>query len=267
MTTTAKIILDSVNPENGSRLTTMQLVYPRFVHAEFMTHRMFSRNASSSRAIPVAKMIEQVFKDPAMPCHWGKNQPGMQAREEITDKTEAEQLWREAASDAAHTAEFMSQIGLHKQVVNRILEPFQWIHVVVTATEWDNFFKLRLHEDADPNIYELARVMKVAMDESTPVERHAHLPYVDGDYEIDPAARQVLNLKGLGMVSAGRCARVSYLNHDGTNPDYKKDLELAEKLAASGHASPFEHVAFSFAENSLCANLTGWASLRQEMAI
>jgi len=134
---TAKVIEDSVAESNGVRLTTLQLQYPRFIHAEFMTHRVFSRNASSSRAIPVAKVIEQVRTDPAMPIHWGKNQPGMQANEELQgdERAQAIRQWKLAAERAADCANIMNTLGVHKQVANRLLEPFQYMHVIVTATE------------------------------------------------------------------------------------------------------------------------------------
>ncbi len=261
MKTTAKIILDSIS-HDGARLTTMQLTYPRFIHSEFMTHRVFSRNAASSRAIPVAKMIDQVRDHPAMPIHWGKNQPGMQAREEVTDIPSSIHHWRLAAMDAANHAERMNNIGLHKQVVNRILEPFQWMHTIVTATDWDNFFKLRLHPDADPNIYELARVMKEAMDGSVPDVRTAHFPYCDEFSNV------VCPIDIVAYVSAARCARVSYLNHDGTAPDKEKDIALAEMLIDAGHASPFEHAAFRLpCAADRCANFAGWESYRSEIGI
>jgi thymidylate synthase ThyX len=279
MQTSAKVVLDSISPA-GARITTLQLVYPRLIHAEAKTHRVIhigddayelleetgfmdcvdlSRNASSSRAIPVSKIIEQVRNNPAMPIHWSKNQPGMQAQEEVTDKAKAEQLWRGAALEAARFAEDMANIGLHKQVANRVLEPFQWMHVVVTATEWDNFFKLRLHSAADPNIYELARVMKEAMDASVPVERELHIPYVDD---------MVVGLDMIDdicLVSAARCARVSYLNHDGSKPDIEKDLVLARMLRDSGHASPFEHIARPGNKAQPYANFVGWESFRHHI--
>lgn len=257
--TAAKIILDSMSPA-GARITTMQLVYPRFIHSEFMTHRVFSRNASSSRAIPVAKMIEQVRNDPAMPIHWGSNKPGMQAGEEVRDLTEAKQLWMAAARNAANVAGHMADIGLHKQVANRILEPFQWMHTIVTATEWENFFKLRLHPAADPNIHELARVMLAAMQASKPAHRDFHAPYSEG------MVAGLDFIDDIALVSAARCARVSYLNHDGSAPDRVKDIALARMLRDSGHASPFEHVAFA-GLNTNYANFFGWQSYRNKIGL
>jgi len=252
MTITAKIIQDSIS-NAGVRITTMELEYPRFIHAEFMTHRMFSRNAASSRAIPIAKVIEQVTKDPAMPTHWGKNQPGMQAKEEIADINKAQLLWRCSADTAASRAEYLASLGLHKQVVNRILEPFQTIKVVVTATEWENFFHLRDHEDAQPEIQALAKAMRAAMDASEPMQLRAgewHVPYVDRERLpngrlIYSVGDEVLSLPEARKVSASCCAQVSYRKLDQST---EKALDIYDRLVASEpiHASPFEHQATPF---------------------
>lgn len=252
----AKVILDSTS-EAGARITTLQLKYPRFIHSEFLTHRVFSRNSSSSRAIPIAKMIEQVRTDPAMPVEWGKNQPGMQAREIMEDTSHAITMWRMAALEAAQRAERMANLGLHKQIVNRILEPYQWMHTIVTATEWDNFFKLRDHAAAQPEIAVLARSMRTAMQLSAPVLRTEHLPYIKEDEMQLPLMTQYL-------ISAARCARVSYLNHDGSNPDTQRDLELAIKLNQAGHMSPFEHQARAFDIACITSgNFRGWQQHRE----
>lgn len=271
---TAKVIADSIG-EDAPRLTTMQLCYPRFIHAEFMTHRVFSRNASSSRAIPVAKMLKQVRENPAMPIHWGANQPGMQAKVELIDDdlNEAKAQWMLAAEAAADIAEDMELAGLHKQVANRILEPFQYISVIVTATEWHNFFELRDHVDAQPEIRELAIQMKKAMDESTPelLTIGWHLPYVT------KAEKVTYGITVLCKLSAARCARVSYLTHDGENPDLEKDLALYERLVGGKplHASPIEHQAVpdSLRQKGLHSkdwyvpwfhgNLVGWKQFRK----
>ena len=240
MTITAKVIADSI--ANDIRLTTLELEYPRFIHSEFMTHRMFSINASSSRAIPVNKMIEKVRNDPAMPIHWGRNQKGMQADEELNifDKEQAIQDWRYGALRAVDVAIRISELEIHKQIVNRLTEPFQHIKVIVTATEWDNFFKLRLHPDAQPEIQELARCIRKAMDYYTPIELERgewHLPYVVAEDCVKTTTDNLVKL------SVARCARVSYLNHDNENPDIDKDIALADKLLQAGHMSPFEHQA------------------------
>lgn len=253
---TAKVIEDSI--ANNSRLTTMELTYPRFIHAEAKTHRiislddeeyelilkqdvdlmddpMLSRNASSSRAIPVEKQIHQVLNTPATPIHWGKNQPGMQAREEIDFPALAQDIWKYASELAVDRAYELKDLDIHKQIVNRLLEPFQYIKVIVTATEYDNFFKLRCHEDAQPEIAQLALRMKEAMDSSTPDTLELgewHLPYIT-----EPSGKIEDDIK----CSVARCARVSYLNHDNSSPDIEKDLQLAAKLLKAGHLSPLEH--------------------------
>lgn len=272
MAATAKVIEASLSPQ-GYQLITLQLRYPRFVHSEFMTHRVFSRNASSSRAIPVSKMIEQVRTDPAMPVHWGKNQPGMQAREELDGRAlvDAQAWWKYAAKQAADTAEQMMQVGLHKQVANRILEPFQYISVIVTATDWDNFFELRDHEDADPNIRALAVAMREAMygtqlicrDHNWSHESSWHLPYVTKE---ERAANR-FDPMFLAKLSAARCARVSYLTHEGKVPSVAEDLALYERLAGSSpiHASPLEHQARPEAGGMRCANFQGWRQFRVVM--
>lgn len=239
----ATIIADSISPW-GQRITTFQLRYWRGIHSELMTHRVFSRNASSSRAIPVRKMIEQVRNKPAMPIHWGKNQSGMQAKAELSPEPmqQAKEQWLLAAEMAADIAERMNEIGLHKQVANRILEPFQYIEVVLTATDFDNWYELRHHEDAQPEIYELARLMNEAHESSEPKllgPGEWHLPYIT-DFEHEKYPTDVLL-----QVSAARCCRVSYLRHDGQAPDVAKDIELCERLVGARplHASPFEHQA------------------------
>lgn len=239
----ATIIADSISPW-GQRITTFQLRYWRGIHSELMTHRVFSRNASSSRAIPVRKMIDQVRNKPAMPIHWGKNQSGMQAKAELSPEPmqQAKEQWLLAAEMAADIAERMNEIGLHKQVANRILEPFQYIEVVLTATDFDNWYELRYHEDAQPEIYELARLMNEAHESSEPkllAPGEWHLPYIT-DFEHEKYPADVLL-----QVSAARCCRVSYLRHDGQAPDVAKDIELCERLVGARplHASPFEHQA------------------------
>lgn len=278
MITRAQVVADSVGPY-GKRIVTMQLEYQRFIHSEFMTHRVFSRNAASSRAIPVEKQIEQVGETPAMPVYWGLNKPGMQAAEEWggNDGPEGEWTplfeWIEASNHAMQHARAMHDHGLHKQIVNRLLEPWQIMKVVVTATEWENFFNLRISEFAQPEIRDLAEKMKKAMDESEPKELNEydwHLPYIR-DTEHDN-----FNMHTLLKLSSARCARVSYLNHDQSDPDPVKDVELADKLHSAQHMSPFEHQAtpiFGSHDKGVThhdtmgipwsANFSGWIQYRQ----
>jgi hypothetical protein len=272
MTISAKMIAGSVSPE-GIKLTTMQLRYPRFIHAELMTHRVFSRNASSSRAIPVERLIQDIINDTAMPIHWGKNQKGMQADEEcattidLSDTLWGDQYgyaknhtaWLLARDQAIDMARAFSEAGYHKQIVNRLLEPFSHINVLVTSTEWKNWFGLRAHPDAQPEIQELARCMAIAM--ATGIWQPLapgewHLPYVDfynvigGSEDLSQmdqyAIEHELDLIDVARrVSVARCARVSYLTHDGAKPSIKADLALYDQLVGSHpiHASPAEHQA------------------------
>ena len=257
----AKVIKDSMS-NAGIRIVTMELTYPRFIHQEFLTHRVFSRNSASSRAIPVKKMIENIRNNPAMPVHWGENQPGMQANKEIDNVDLAKKLWIESAELACQQAEKMLELNIHKQIANRLTEPFMHMKTIVTATEWENFFTLRDHNDAQPEIRELAIQMNNAMKESTPSTMKSgdwHLPYVRDD-------EQHLLTETKLKISTARCARVSYLTHDGKVPDIDKDLELYHRLVISKppHLSPVEHQATPMLDHiTWSGNFKGWLQHRK----
>lgn len=259
---TADIITDSIS-EAGKRITTLNLYYPRFIHAEFMTHRMFSRNASSSRAIPTEKLIQDIIDNPVEPVYWGKNMKGMQAQEELCtdDILEAKYWWNEGREWAIDTARRLNDLGAHKQIVNRILESYSHIRVCVTATEWDNFFKLRLHPAAQPEMQALAKAMHRVMDGHPPTlltPGQWHLPYVSDE---EQAGYGIAISK---MLSVARCARVSYRLHDGSFTNTQADEELYKRLLAEQHMSPFEHQAMSYQhEGWPSANFRGWKQLRE----
>lgn len=280
MSISAKIIADSRCLTSGKRITTMQLRYPRIIHAEFMTHRLFSRNASSSRAVPVKKLIEEARYDTAMPVRFGANQRGMQDMgddyEEWVDNWDRrsdldalmispQDAWILAANQAADAAVAFERAGYHKQVVNRLLEPFTHISVVVTSTSWANFYALRRHEDADPTIKALADAMWDAHQASTPtvLTRHDwHLPY------ITDADREMLTTNQLLIASAARCARVSYNKHNGSSPSFEDDLATYEKLVTAElvHASPLEHQAMPDPDGirrELWGNFDGFIQFRK----
>ena len=258
----AKMLADSISSE-GIRLTTMQLTYPRSVHAELMTHRVFSRNSASSRAIPVEKLMDQIINDPYIPVYWGKNQPGMQARIEMSEmeRVASKDAWIGAREDMLYRVEQMVKLGLHKQEANRLLEPWMWITVIVSATEWQNFFNLRqdwsIPADgnqsereminpafpAHPSIQVIAYMARCLYMGHKPDELKVgewHLPLVRGidEHHVVPTYGQSNAVK----ISIGRGARVSYLTHEGKR-DPLKDIELYDRLLADGHMSPFEHVA------------------------
>lgn len=290
MTITAKVIKDSVS-HDGVRITTMQLRYPRFIHAEFMTHRVFSRNASSSRAVPFNRMVQNIQNCIAQPENWGTNKPGMQAGAELegVDLMCAKMKWNEAAASAIDFAFQLDEQGLHKQIVNRVLEPFSHIDVVVTSTKWANFFALRDHPDAQPEMRRLAMEMRAVMEDSKPVLLDAgewHLPYlVDTPDNLRAGLSAMVRWEDHGLpgawavlpaISAARCARVSYLTHDGKEPNIEEDIALFKRLAGSVpiHASPLEHQAtpdrlwnrdggVRWGRQTQHGNLHGWRQFRK----
>lgn len=289
----AKILLDSINPV-GNRITSWILTYPRFFHSEIMTHRVFSRNAASSRAIPVKRMIDDIRQNCAMPIFWGKNQAGMQAKEElddtikhreivvspvgngldpykltVTDKHAAKHEWLAARDSAITHAEKMLELGVHKQIANRILEPFMHMTVIITGTEFENFFALRAHPDAQPEFQDLAYKMLDIYQLSEPKklkEGEWHIPFGD---KLDETRLTELYYKTAIpheelklRISVARCARVSYLNFEGKD-DYNKDIELSETLSSSGHWSPFEHSAMALSTSEYSGNFKGWKQYRK----
>lgn len=261
MTISAKIIADSVS-HAGKRITTMVIKYPRFIHSEFMTHRVFSRNASSSRAIPVDRMIEDVKAEIASPIVWAKNQRGMASGAPLDHDQQlvAKHIWEETAEYVMKKCALLKEIGIHKSIANRMIEPFSHITTIVTSTEWDNFFKLRISPAAQPEISELATQMKSCMDDSTPKFINAeewHTPF--GDMYID----EDISLENMLKISVARCARVSYLNFEG-KIDHEKDYTLHDQLAKEGHWSPFEHCAKPMSDpNKRSGNFIGWIQYRQ----
>lgn len=275
----AEIVCDSIGP-NLVRLTTFVLTYPRMVHSEMMTHRMFSRNASSSRAIPVKKSIQMVMDNPVIPLAFTKNKAGMQGGEALTGEQEVAALaaWLSARDAAVVQAQSLSDLEVHKQYANRVLEPFSHITVVCTATDWNNFFALRCHEMAQPEIHALADAMYDLYIANTPTKRQEgdwHLPFVTPE-DADESIRTYLKAKNLSVInddfalkmSVARCARVSYLNHDGKKPTLEQDLELYDRLVGSAplHASPAEHQAMATNDANLrSGNFRGWVQYRKTL--
>lgn len=258
----AQVIADSLSGE-GHRLTTFVLTYPRFIHSEFMTHRQISRNAASSRAIPIKRTLIDVIDQPACPVHFGRVQKGMQAEQELSGTTRAlaKLLWLWARWPAVVIVWLLSKLGLHKQAANRLLEPWLHITVIASATEWDNFFVQRAHPAAQPEFQRLAYAMLRAMNESIPkrlYENQWHLPF-----GID--LPDSLSVDEMVAVCTARCARVSYKLHDGTTAIHA-DLELYERLKGSGHWSPFEHCAKANGQSGVgrSSNFKGFTQHRKE---
>jgi thymidylate synthase ThyX len=288
--TYAKVIADSIAPRTHDRVTTMEVCLPRFMLPEFNTHRVFSRNSASSRAIPVAKMVKRLRESPAIPVEWPAEQRGMQGGEALSEEaaTIARHHWLQARDEAIERVLELWELGLHKSVSNRLIEPFAMHTIVVTATAWENFFIQRCSPLAQPEIRVAAVLMRDAYDASEPqvlAEGEWHTPYMDPETmeEIEehwPTATKI---------SAARCARVSYLTQDGRR-DIAQDLELYQRLTSAqpAHWSPLEHVATPDRYNRQvedhrfvdmdgrtrhasthhlpkAGNLLGWRSLRLEV--
>lgn len=233
----AKVLLDSVS-DRGHRLTTFEITMPRIILAEWNTHRMFTRSSASSRAIPVAKMIARVMEDPYVPTTWGKNQKGMTAAEEILgeDALRCESNWLHARDRMVGAAEILMKIGVHKQLANRLLEPFMWHTIINTATEYSNFFGLRCDKNAQPDMQIVANLVRSEYTASEPKLLQVgqwHAPYAQGNDELSSQLREI---------TSGRCARVSYLTHDGQHSP-AEDIRLHDTLLENRHMAPLEHAA------------------------
>ena len=275
-----KILAKSASPA-GVVLTTMAVTYPRIIHAEMLRHRLLSRCAASSRAIPVQRFIEQVVHDPYVPEHWGANKSGMQAGDELPAEVAAASAkeWLKARDAAVDQAMRLLELGIHKQTTNRLLEPFQWMTEVITATEWSNFYHLRIHPAAHPDIQRIARMMREA-DEEAPtqwIDGSWHLPMTSmaGLYGEPCNKERGLSDESMKKLSVGRIARVSYLRHEDED-DIWKSIARADTMLAGGHMSPFEHVARPMGPIEIsnrstdvdvpfCGNLRGWVQYRKEI--
>lgn len=260
----AVILADSIN-EHGNRITTFDLTFPRFILAELATHRVFSMNSASSRAIPFEKMKEMVMNNPFIPIAWQKDHKGMQGEEYFTsvdDIHRNERKWLAARTYAVNSAKYLNMgfpedekgIGVTKQLCNRLLEPFMWHSVILTGTDFENFFNLRIHPAAEIHINELAKCMKEAMNSNEPTllqEGEWHLPMSSDAPDNDK----------LKIVTA-RMARKSYQTlGDDPKIDYGADIRLHDRLLVERHASPFEHASVCRG-NKRYANYQGWESYR-----
>lgn len=259
----AKIVADSICPQ-GVRMTTMEIEYPRFILAELNTHRMLSKNSASSRAIPVKAMHDFIRENPAMPVYWGKNQAGMKAAEEISgsESKNAVDIWLQAKEDALHWADALAhKLGVHKQIANRITEPWMTMKTVISGTEWANFFHLRNHPDAQPEIKALAEAMTVAYTTHLPIPLKPgewHLPYIALGRYVPTDELQYfddyfnrISLEDAKIISASCCAQVSYRkNDDSPEKAWKIWQQLIENDPV--HASPIEHQATPMDINSMC---------------
>lgn len=259
---TAQVLADSVSPE-GDRMTTMEIEYPRFILAELNTHRMLSKNSASSRAIPVKAMHEHIRANTAGPVHWGVNQPGMKAKEalDVNDTVEAMMVWEQARDSALDYSMQLADLNLHKQITNRITEPWMTMKTVISGTEWANYFWLRDHPDAQPEIALLANKMHSVYEASSPQLLHPgewHVPYVFTNR--DTSTGVLCYLDGSGgtitadaarIISSSCCAQVSYRKNDNTLEKAQKVFQMLIE-SEPAHASPVEHQATPMNIRSMC---------------
>lgn len=243
--TSSKVIEDSI--WNNVRITTFQLRLPRIILAELNTHGVLAKSSRSTRAVPTAKLRQEVLKDPFVPKRWYKNGKGMAGKELMSgwERSVAGLVWRLGRYPAVLISALLSRLGVHKQHAGRPLEPWMWVDTVVTGTEWSNFFNLRVSSSAQPEFDHLARLMQSDLAISQPVERPHHLPYIT-DAERQARANNAEYLERLLLASARRCASVSYAPHDGSKASVERDAAAAEaNLLRPGHMSPFDHPAIA----------------------
>ncbi len=280
----AEVVADSTSNAE-IRLISVEVTMARFVLAELNTHRVFSRNSASSRAIPTEKQLKRILSKPYTPREWGQNAAGMSSREILSDNEAetADRLWlaardcmvvyanrlngglesikdpelqdilRDKELDKDYGSDILTDSKVHKQFVNRLLEPFMYHTVLITATEWNNFFALRINEAAQPEIRRAAELIQKAIDESKPEkldDKELHMPYIDDEL------RHGFEPEVLKKVATARAARLSYLNQARHKESLTKgksvreiiqeDVNLHDHLVSSGHMSPLEHVATPF---------------------
>lgn len=283
-----EIVADSLAP-CGKRLTTVVIKYPRFIHSEIMTHRDRERNAASSRAIPWPVMMESIIEEPVIPIRWGSEQRGMQTGAEIDNPDEATRLWLCARDDAVHWAKKLAELGVHKSLVNRITEPWMWITVVMSATEWGNFFRQRCHSDAEIHFQKIAGMIRESLASAEPTalsDDGWHLPFFDANdwlrlrdmqfsemRELMPDCSQDRNAFVMyelaRRVSTARVARVSYLTHGDSDRDFAKDVTLFNRLvngSGFGHWSPHGHIAQASNEKVRSGPFIGFNQYRKLFA-
>jgi len=254
--TWAEVLADSIAP-GCPRLTSLKVRFPHIILPQVLTHRVFSRNTSSSRAIPVARLIADVERDPFIPREWRYSADrGMQPGEVMSAEDAEESLadWTDALRFNRGRARKMAKRGNSKEHVNRILEPYAHVSMIITATEWENFLKLRLDSHSQIEIRDLAEAIRDAMAASTPRQLgigNWHLPYGDSGYPDE---------------SAACCARISYDSHDGGRASAAANQRLAKMLKGEGHWSPFENQARVGMNGAWRGNFTGnWEQNRKMM--
>lgn len=267
----SKIIKDTLNAYSDDRIVTFELVLPKYLVAEVNKHTVLHNSCQSSRAVPVAKMIQSVEENPFIPYYWQKPHKGMQGYEYYTNENKISQLreeWLNARDNAVITAKKL-QNEVSKQTINRLLEPFMYVKMVLTGTEFGNFFNQRCpiflnnkgnkvksrtglgfgvdftstKGQADIHLQILAEMMHNEMYyNSNPVESFEHIPYDIGkEYPLEARLHY----------SASQCARISFTTiTDDKQFSLERNLQLAQGLIVEGHAEPFSHQAIGMNDNT-----------------
>lgn len=318
--------MHSISPR-GKELLTYEIVFPRSVLAEVVTHRILtmdsspddagnvnqqavdlfhtertalqdlSKSSASSRAIPFSRMVEAVRNDPYIPERWSKGGPGMQESgwlEDLDAISKVRASWLAGRDMMIEVATKMHEFGVHKQDVNRLLEPWGWVRQIVTGTEWNNFFALRTDKDAHPAFRKIARMMYLAKRASTPRALNYgewHVPYVGQGYleklaeglkvtqppaqyqpSVSSAFRSLTTASAQVLkISAARCAWVSYDPPGVENYTHERAFATFDKLIGGRlkHVSPTEHQGTPMDMDcesirpEYRSNLSGWLQARK----
>jgi thymidylate synthase ThyX len=239
---------------NGTKIATLEVKVPYHTWIHLLTHRAFSRNAQSSRGIPFTRLLERATY---IPESFPINKPGM-SPENYIDKTHPDyqtlcNLWIKARTLAIETANTMYLHEVHKEIINRVIQPYCYITGIITATDWDNFIELRTASSTQEDTRKVAIRVREIINDMQFMNQMWHIPYVDTMNEKMPINDSLL-------ISAARCARVSYLNHNNEKNNHEKDMKLANQLLTDKHMSPFEHQACGY--KGKYYNLSNWLSQR-----
>ena len=260
-----KIIKYSESYATKKRIATFTLKIPKFIWGHIISHRTLSRNSASSRAIPAKRIRREVLYNPFIPIYFGENKAGMVSGKQFSGlKLQlAKEIWLLSRYIPIFLHILGEKIGMHKEVVNRMLEPWLLVDIIITATEWKNFISLRKNVAAQPEMRYIAEKIDLLLNKSTPTILNTgewHLPFIlenEKDFDLETKKK----------ICSARCARVSYSLFDGNISDIAADLRLCEKLSSYGHWSPFEHIAQSLAEKERIANFVGWKQYRKEFEL
>lgn len=263
MKISAKLVLYSQSETTQQKLATFVIIIPKFIQAQINSHRMLSRNSGSSRAIPSKIIRKRVIQNPFIPIEFSENKSGMRGGEKIKGIKLfiVEKIWLWSRYIPCFFHYLGEKLRVHKEIINRMIEPWMFTEVILTATEWNNFLKLRIDNSSQPEIQYIAKEIKRLLDSEKPQILKIgeyHLPFISEEETVQ------FSIDQLKMISSARCARVSYKLYDGSSSNYSKDVELCERLITAGHWSPFEHVATPMESIMQSGNFIGWKQYRKE---